>query len=140
MKKLILICFPVFFSVIVNAQVNHKPNLNELNQDQLNFALKKSKNTIKLGKILTFAGLGASSIGIVMLFEAGTKSIVEGSDNTTTVTTGAYLMIFGSCTSLIGIPVWIVGANKKHKIELELVKFNTIGSASIKGIGLKKRF
>jgi hypothetical protein len=39
-----------------------------------------------------------------------------------------------------GIPVWIVGGSKKKKIELELAKFKSPGSASINGVGIKVRF
>ena len=58
MKKIISICFLVFFAVTGNAQKHNKTNLNDLNQDQLNLALTKSLKTIKTGKILTGIGAG----------------------------------------------------------------------------------
>jgi hypothetical protein len=139
MKKLISICLFVFLAVIGNAQEKSKPKLNELNQDQLNLALKKSQNTVTVGKVLTLGGLGVSMIGMTITLAAGLKSI-DGSDNSDTALAGAYIMLFGSCTSLIGIPVWAFGAGKKKNIELELAKFKTPGSASINGIGIKINF
>jgi hypothetical protein len=140
MKKVSAICILIFFTVFVNAQVNTKPKLNELNQDQLNLALTKSQKTVTIGKSLTAGGLGLTVVGMSMVIAAGIKSIDDGSDNSNTALAGSYIMILGSCTSLIGIPIWIVGADKRKNIELELVKFKTKGSASINGIGLKIRF
>jgi hypothetical protein len=36
-----------------------------------------------------------------------------------------------------GIPTWIVGVVRKKRIKIQLVKFNSPGSASITGVGLK---
>jgi hypothetical protein len=139
MKRLISICFVLFFVVTGNAQVNNKPKLNELNQDQLNLALTKSKKTKVSGIILTFAGLGVAIIGERIMLDEATKW--PGDDyNKTRDNTGLSMLIIGGATMCIGIPCWIVGANKKEKIEIELVKFNPKGSASINGIGLKIRF
>jgi hypothetical protein len=140
MKKLFTVCLFVTFVVTINAQVNSKPKLNELDKDQLNLALKKSKTTVAVGKVLTFGGAFVGSVGMIMAMAAGVKSLEDGSDNTDQALSGATAMIVGSCATLIGIPVWIVGASKKKKIMLELAKFNPPGSASINGIGLKIRF
>lgn len=140
MKKLISICFLLFLVVTGNAQENKKPEWSELNQDQLNLALTKSKGTIKTGKILTFVGFGVAGIGGLIVIGAGTMSLIDGSDNSDSATTGLGLFIAGGITMYIGIPVWIVGATRKKNITLELVKFNPPGSASINGIGLKMRF
>jgi hypothetical protein len=139
MKKLFSFCFLLFFVVTGNAQVNSKPKLNELNQDQLNLALTKSKKTTITGIILTLAGLGVTIIGAGIVVDEATKwpgdNYNRNRDNT-----GSAMFIIGGTTMCLGIPLWIVGANKKNKIELELVKFNPKGSASINGIGLKVRF
>jgi hypothetical protein len=138
-KKLISICFLLFFVVTGNAQVNNKPKLNELNQDQLNLALTKSKKTTITGIILTSAGFGAAIIGERIVVDEASKW--PGPNyNENRANTGSAMLIIGGATMCIGIPLWIVGANKKNKIELELVKFNPKGSASINGIGLKVRF
>jgi len=49
-------------------------------------------------------------------------------------------MAFGLVSVGLAIPTWIRGSKRKKAIELELVKFNPPGSASINGIGLKIRF
>ena len=140
MKKLISICLLLFIVVIGNAQVNDKPKLNELNQDQLNLAFKRAKNTATTGIILTSVGTVVASIGMVMAINEGVKWVAGENSDENTVTAGTSAMIVGGITALIGIPVWIVGATKKKNISLELVKFNPTGSAPINGAGLKIRF
>jgi hypothetical protein len=58
MKKLNAICFLVFFTITVPAQINNKTQFNELSQDQLNLALAKSIKTIKAAQIWTVVGIG----------------------------------------------------------------------------------
>jgi hypothetical protein len=139
MKKLISVTLLLFFVVSGNAQEKNKQPLSELNKDQLNLALAKSKKTIKEGKILTFGGLAISSVGIIMLMAEAVK-VPTGDANGETAEAGAFVALFGGIAIWTGIPVWIVGGSKKHKIELELTKFNQPGSASINGIGLEIRF
>jgi hypothetical protein len=137
MKKLILICFLLLFVAIANAQENKKSKWSELNQDQLNLALKHSSITSKAGMVLTFAGGGAAIIDFARFF------IESGGGGKKTYTKTPELSGFfyaGLITLHTGIPLWIVGSIKKNIITLELVKFNTTGSASINGIGLKIRF
>jgi hypothetical protein len=136
MKKLISVCFLLIFVVIGNAQENKKPKWSELNQDQLNLALTKSKGNIKTGKILTFVGLGTMMFGDAIFIM---EMILTGQENPL-ATTGGKIAIVGEISVFAGIPVWIVGSTRKKKITLELVKFNPKGSASINGIGLKIRF
>ena len=140
MKKLISICFLFAFVVIGNAQVNTKQQLNDLNQDQLNLALAKSKKTIKTGKILTLTGMSVEGLGLSIVLASLIEDINNGTLDYKTGKVGIYIMYVGVGTSLIGIPFWISGASKKHKITLELAKFNSPGSASVNGIGLKMRF
>ena len=140
MKGLISICFMVFLTIMCNAQENTKPKYSELNQDQLNVALKRAKNTATTGIILTSVGAVVASIGMVTAANEGVKWIEGENSDENTVTAGASAMIVGGITTLIGIPVWIVGASKKKNIQIELAKFRTPGSVSINGIGLKIRF
>ena len=140
MKKLISIYFLLFLAFSLNAQMKSKSKYSELNQEQLNLVLQKSQNTVTTGKLVTLIGLGATTIGTTLIIRAATKSIIDGSDNSNSALSGSYLMIIGSCTTLIGIPVWVIGASRRNQIELELVKFSPKGSASINGIGLKIRF
>jgi hypothetical protein len=137
MKKLISICFLLFFVYTGNAQENNKSKWSELNQDQLNLALTKSKKTIKTGKIITFSGLGVYCIGYIMAMGPN-QSPDPSYDNNSDA--GSVIAVIGGIISYAGIIVWAVGATKKYNINLELAKFNPPGSASINGIGLKIRF
>jgi hypothetical protein len=139
MRKLFSICLLVYIAGICNAQEKTKPKYNELSQDELNLALTKSKKTIKTGKTLTFVGLGVAATGTIILMVEGFKAI-EGDANGDTASAGAYVALAGGLVMYTGIPVWIVGGSKKKKIELELTKFKSPGSASINGVGIKVRF
>jgi hypothetical protein len=140
MKKLVSISLLVSLTVMCNAQENNKPKYSDLNQDQLNFALKQASKTVKTGKILAFVGAGAFTTGVILM-TSGVGDIVDGDSNPEAKIGGGYVLFLGGFVStVIGVPVWIVGANKKNKIELELVKFKTLGSSSINGIGLKIKF
>jgi hypothetical protein len=134
MKKLVSICFLLFFVVTGNAQEIKKSKWSELNQDQLNLALERSIKTIKTGKILTFSGLGFAFIGSMIAWSG------QGRHDDNTTLDGSNAAVAGVIMGYTGITVWIVGASKKKNIQLELAKFKTNGSASINGVGLKVRF
>jgi len=140
MKKLITICLLLFLVVTGNAQEKSKSKYSELNQDQLNLALKQSSKSIKTGKVLTFIGATAFTAGVI-IFANGVEDAVNSSPDSSSKLGGGYALFLGGFVStVIGIPVWIVGVSKENKIELELVKYNPKGSSSINGIGLKIRF
>jgi uncharacterized protein (DUF39 family) len=144
MKNLIPICFLLFFALSGNAQVNNKTNFKELNQDQLNLALAQSLRTIKTGKTLTIIGGSVFIVGYIISYSGINGALTDNSDNLdknlSRTIGGALLATGGGIVAIIGIPIWITSANRKDKIEIELVKFNPKGSASINGIGLKIRF
>jgi hypothetical protein len=135
MKWLISV-FLIFVALNGEAQKINKVEIQDMNQDQLNLALTKSKKTIKTGAILTFAGPVVTAIGGLIAISGRNGDIL----NENRAKPGAFMIIIGGATMVTGITVWIVGASKKHKIELELVKFNPPGLASINGIGLTVRF
>lgn len=140
MKKLFAIWMLIFFTVLVNAQVKNKPQWNEMNKEELNLALKQSLKTIKTGKILTIVGVGSAAVGMAIAANSA-FDVITGTDQDVNQVVAGEILFFGGCASfIIGVPVWIVGANKKNKIELELVKFNPPGLASINGIGLRIGF
>jgi hypothetical protein len=132
MKKLISICLLVFLTLMCNAQEKNKSKYSELNQVQLTLEMKQSKKAVWAGRILTLGGLSASFIGISMLDREETF--------TNQYKAGGYLWFFGTLSMLIGTPIWISGAVKRHNIKLEMVKFYPPGSASIYCIGLKIQF
>ena len=109
----------IIFALKANAQIDSKTNLSELNQDQLKLALETSTGNMWVGKIM----IGKNDIG----------------PSHETVS-GLYLLGGGLLFELVGIPTFLIGSNRKTKIEIELAKFNPKGSASINGIGLKINF
>jgi hypothetical protein len=73
MNKLVTIWLLIFFAISGNAQWYHHQfyvsNINELNQNQLNLALKKSMQTIKTDQIMTGVGVGLGITGGVLLID-----------------------------------------------------------------------
>jgi hypothetical protein len=147
MKKLITICFLLFFSIVINAQWYYNSinvtKINDLNQDQLNLALIKANKSIKTGQIMTGVGAGFAIIGAV-IYGSGLTGIVNSgtttgiNNNLNKSMAGAYIMGGGAIVAGIGIPIWISGSMRKNDIEIALVKFKTTGY--INGIGLKISF
>jgi len=137
MKKLFAICLLIFLTVIGNAQVKDASNINELTQDQLNLELTKSLKKIKSAIIWTGVGAGLGITGGLLLHYGSQQS---GFDEIGPSVSGGFIMAFGLVSVGLAIPTWIKASNRKKDIELELVKFNSPGSASINCIGLKIRF
>jgi hypothetical protein len=144
MKKLNAICFLVFFTITVHAQINNKTKFNELSQDQLDLALAKSIKTIKMAQIWTAVGIGLVITGSVVLVDdmnnRRSNTAILGGLPTSETAAGILMVTGGVVTELIAIPVSIKGSKRKKDLEIELVKFNPKGSSSINGIGLKLRF
>ena len=147
MKKIITICLLLFFTVTGNAQRNNKKNIDELNQDQLNLELTKSLKKIKSAKIWTGVGAGLGITGGIIIYSGTKKYNSEESSGQFHILNfnegliaGVPILALGIVTVGLAIPTWMKGSNRKKEIELELVKFNPPGTASINGIGLKIRF
>jgi hypothetical protein len=140
MKNSICFLLLIFLSLTVKAQP-----YSSLNQDQLNFALKKANDKISTGVTLTLLGVVTGIIGVVT-YSKGVKDLGlendydEFGNNAGKAITGLFVTLGGLGLMGAGIPIWATGAHKKNKIELELVRFKSQGSASINGIGLKIRF
>ncbi len=152
MKKLSIIFIMAILPAIVNGQMNAKSKLEKLDKDNLNLSLARSLKTIKTGKIMTGIGSGLLILGGVMMIQdkEQTKSLYDGNGRVKTTFTldlpsneeivGGLLLIGGAITDLIGIPKWISGSRMGKNIEIEILKFNSVSSAAITGIGLKIRF
>jgi len=117
-----------------------------MSPDQLNFALVKANNKINAGMTLTFAGAVVEIAGIV-IFANGLKKMDEsefgtGDLFTSSAKTAGGLVVMAGGLGLLGsgIPIWAVGVSKKKKIDLELIRFKSPGSASAYGAGLKINF
>jgi hypothetical protein len=146
-RVLVLMSAMLFLAFSVNAQWYYNSynvsNINDLNKAQLDLSLTKANQSVKTGQIMTGIGVGVGIIGGI-IYASGLSGIVNSNtigginDNLNKGIAGAYLMYGGIITAGIGIPIWIVGANKRNDIEVALVKFK--GSASANGIGIKLRF
>lgn len=119
---------------------------NSMDQGQLNSLLARANNNINTGMMLTFAGTAVEIAGVVIVFR-GMKRLDEAELGTGELWTGTgtmlggYLLMAGGLGLMgSGIPIWAVGANRKAKIELELMRFKPPGSASAYGLGVKIRF
>ena len=140
MKKL-LISLIVLSSIISNAQWYTEygvTNMNELNEQQLNLALKQSQKTINIGVALTAIGVPLIIIGGVMYLSGLNEIIdqnIEGGLNKSA--TGSLIMCGGGLSASIGIPIWIVGANRKNIILVHLEKFKT---SYIPSLGIRINF
>ncbi len=123
-----------------------QPPYSSMSREQLNFALLKANNKINAGMTLTFTGAVVEIAGIV-IFANGLKKMDESEFGTgdlitsSAKTVGGLIAMAGGMGLLgSGIPIWAVGASKKKKIDLEIMKFKTPGEASAYGVGLKIRF
>jgi hypothetical protein len=131
MKKLISICFLLFFAVIGNAQV--KSSLIFSN------ALVRDKNMERTGTVLIVIGGVALFAGNILYWKIyndyGNKEPPKDK-----VDTYGHVILGGLGLMTVGIPLWAIGRVKERhiKIEAELVKFK--GKASVNGIELKIRF
>jgi hypothetical protein len=135
----LFLCISVSF-LDLNAQELQKPprisKYDGLNQDQLNVALTQSLKTKKTGKTLTVIGIGAGTLGGILIatsFHADTWD-----KGLSTATTGALFFEAGLLSAGIGVPLWIVGASNKNKIEIKLAKFGPTSYAN--GIGVRITF
>jgi hypothetical protein len=135
----------VFFTITGNAQINNKTKINELTQDQLNLEMTKSLKKIKAAKVWTGVGAGLGITGGIIIYYGTKKYNSEGSsggivDFNEGFIAGVPILAFGVVTAGLAIPTWTKASKRKTDIELELIKFNPKGSASISDIGLKIRF
>ena len=128
MKKMMFAFAFVLFVFNANSQWYQKygvKNINELSKEQLNYCLQKAETNITTGKILTCTGLGVGLIGIIVGAHATTNIFTEDINKTANeMTTGGVLIFTGMGAMAVGIPFWIVGASRRNKIEVALIKFN----------------
>lgn len=142
MKKPVLVLILVFSACFVKAQSPYM----SMSREQLNFELFRANNKINAGMTLTFSGVVVEIAGIV-IFSNGLKKMDESEFGTgdlftsSAKTVGGLVVMAGGLGLMgVGIPFWAVGVSKKKKIDLELIKFSSPGSASAYGIGFKINF
>lgn len=86
----------------------------------------------KGGKLATLIGLSSASVGVVIMATSFWEHGPPDADFPYTM--GAGLFIIGTAGTLVGIPVWINGANKKRKYQgkLEGLHVSIYGTGGIR--------
>ena len=130
MKKLVVVLFLALFVINVQAQWYSRSfgvdNINDLSQAQLNYALQRAQSNVKIGRILTLSGVGAFTVGTVIAATSlGGFLSTWDTNELDTYVAGSMLMLLGMGSSAVGLPFWIIGANRKKKVEVALLRFNT---------------
>ena len=136
MKKNVLI-----FIMLINICALNAQKYSTMDQSELRSALSLAKEKVRSGKIIACTGMVCGIAGAVIL--PWNKNRLDMEDNSglqARTAIGGILLAGGIVTTLVGIPNWAAGANRKRKIELELVRFKTPGSASAGGVGISLTF
>ena len=146
MKQLLIILL-VFVAVNSNAQWYTRQfgvtNINELNKEQLNIAFTQSQKIAITGLVMTTIGIVAI-IGGGITYQIGSEKYAASSTGfhlfnfNNEMLVGGFLIGGGALSTGIGIPLWIVGGNRKNIITAQLAKFN--GTSYIPSIGIKITF
>ena len=145
--KTIILLITILFTMNLNAQWYSTQfgvtDMNDLNQNQLNIGLEQSLKTIKTGQVLTGVGAVAGIIGTV-IYSRGINDIISSTstsqidDGLNKGMGGAFLMYGGFLTMSVGIPVWIVGVQRKNTITMHLGKYES--TSYIPSVGFKMLF
>lgn len=119
-------------------------NINDLTESQCELGLIQARKTINTGQALTYTG-GATFLVGVLLYANAINDVVSSddldySDEVNQGTAGALIMTAGGLATTIGIPMWIVGSNRKNALELQLRKFQTPQNNTAFGVGLCVNF
>ncbi len=147
MKKTMIILITIIFASTVNAQWYSQygvTNMNELNQVQLNMAFDQGVKLQKGGVITTIISSAMLIVGSVM-YSNGINNIVSSTtytqiDNGVSKGTNGALLLYGGGIGLcVGVPIWIVGAQRMNAVKVHLVKFDQLGGVQY-GIGVNLIF
>jgi len=124
MKKIFIVVLMFLFTLNAPAQWYNRTygvnQLTELSETQLNLALQQANRNVNTGRILTGAGVGAEVIGIALMysgfciFDCSPAEIARAN-------TGAVLFLAGFVCMGVGIPIWVVNAGRRNKLEIALV-------------------
>ncbi len=137
LKRVILILSVCFIANITMAQ---KINLDTLNIDQLNLYKEKATTMKNAGMVLTLIGVPACITGTKLLLNFMMKTPFKDW-NSTEPNLYAALTLGGAAAGLTGVPLWIIGSNRKTKAEVALKAFDmkTENSVAV-GLGITIRF
>jgi hypothetical protein len=131
MKRIISICFFVFFIFSLKAQTNTPLTFGD--------ALVKGKRMQRTGTVLTVLGGVTLFTGNIMYWKIYNDD-GESVSQEDKVTTSVHAMVGGLGLMAVGIPLLLIGKTKERDIRIEARLVNYNGTASIQGIGLKIRF
>jgi hypothetical protein len=131
MKRIISLCFFLFFVLSVNSQTKSPLTFGD--------ALAKNRKMQRAGTVLTVVGGVTLFAGNVMYWK-----MYNENDNSEPpqdkVDTSVHLMLGGIGLMAVGIPLLTIGKTKERNIKIEARLNNFKGHASIQGIGLKIKF
>jgi hypothetical protein len=139
MKKVVVLF--LLFGIVLNLMAQDKINLDTLNFDQLNLYKEKAIKMRNTGAIMAITGGTAFIAGVRLVFNyMETHPIKDwGSDPEPNIYTILYLC--GAAATIIGVPILIIGSNRKTKAEIALQKYDIKPTNSIAvGLGIKIRF
>ena len=147
MKTLALGIGIVLIATMVSAQwyvsTYGVTNMNELNREQLDMAMSQSLQLKKTGATITGLSGCVALLGVV-LYSSGLNQINSTTSYTQGVTTGTngiLLTYTGFLGMAVGIPIWIVGAQRRDAVKVHLVKYESMGYKQPQlGIGMVVTF
>lgn len=124
MKRVfVIVSLMILFEFTCHAQrVYSKQNLEHASLESLNSSLEKAQKLKKTGAILSIAG-PVSFVAGALLGAAAWSGGTEGMWQL-----GAGMIIIGTCTTLIGLPILITGSTRVNKVRKAI---NTRTGASL---------
>jgi hypothetical protein len=131
MKRIISICFFLFFALSLNAQTK-SPAI-------FGAASVKNKRMEISGTVLTAVGGITLFAGNIMFWKLYNNDS-NGPPSQDKVDTSVRVMLGGLGLMAVGIPLLVIGKTKERNIRIEANLVNYKGSSLIKGIGVKIRF
>jgi hypothetical protein len=124
-----------------------KINLDTLDLDQLNLYKHKAVAMRKAGRILITSGFGIFIASNIVGYTLVHRSSDDPSDEPfgRGFTAGAYILIIGNgvalASTVVGIPLLIIGGKRINKIAIALKTFNIVPENSLAlGLGITLRF
>jgi hypothetical protein len=129
MKKLITICFSVFFILSLNAQSKNSLVFGD--------AVVKYRKMQKAGAVISIIGGATFIAGNIMYWKIYNDFGINEPPGDR-VKTYRQVMLGGVGLLAVGVPLWTIGRVKERHIEIGLVRFDRLTAAN--GIGIKMCF
>ncbi len=150
MKKTIVILIALCFTLMAQGQWHSNQynvtDMNELTKAQLEMSMDQAIKLKKGGMITTGLSTVLTIVGTVM-YANGLDDIISATtyggidDGLDKGLNGALLMYVGVAGMSVGIPLWIIGAQRENSVKVHLVKFDQMGFNSPRmGVGFSYNF